>query len=293
MALLTTTNSKVQEREVMRVLAIKLKLEKGMEKDLLFLFRKMSSAFATIYIQDQRVLDLRSFSIDLTALLRKWYRRTSDIFSKNIRSTFKKNNEMFLEWKQETPEIEVTPEERARVNTQIAASLIMIIEEQSKRQAAMIIDTSQGIFIDSVRKIRNNLIEEGIDFPTREQIAKGVRKEFDERSIARADLIAMQEVGMMASEAKEIEANVLNQSSVKIGGFAIAGLLKKSFNATLDKRTRIGHVAADARYKFHPIPVNEKFVVSGELLRFPRDPAGSPGNIINCRCEDLMILRQG
>lgn len=27
-----------------------------------------------------------------------------------------------------------------------------------------------------------------------------------------------------------------------------------------------------------------KFSVGGEYLRYPRDPLGSPGNIINCRC---------
>ena len=32
------------------------------------------------------------------------------------------------------------------------------------------------------------------------------------------------------------------------------------------------------------VPVKEPFLVSGEELMYPGDPAGSPGNVINCRC---------
>lgn len=37
-------------------------------------------------------------------------------------------------------------------------------------------------------------------------------------------------------------------------------------------------------------PLNLPFIVSGERLMFPGDPAGSPGNIINCRCTQVPVI---
>lgn len=55
-----------------------------------------------------------------------------------------------------------------------------------------------------------------------------------------------------------------------------------------DNRVRDAHAAANGQSRF----VDHrgwggrpgKFRVGGELLRYPRDPVGSPGNVINCRC---------
>ena len=47
-----------------------------------------------------------------------------------------------------------------------------------------------------------------------------------------------------------------------------------------DGRVRSAHVEADGQ----TVALEEPFKVDGELLRYPRDPAGSAGNTINCRC---------
>lgn len=47
-----------------------------------------------------------------------------------------------------------------------------------------------------------------------------------------------------------------------------------------DDRVRAAHVEADGQ----TVALDELFKVDGELLRFPRDPAGSAGNTVNCRC---------
>lgn len=47
-----------------------------------------------------------------------------------------------------------------------------------------------------------------------------------------------------------------------------------------DSRVRPAHAAADGQQ----VPLEKEFDVGGELLRYPRDPAGSAGNTINCRC---------
>lgn len=52
-----------------------------------------------------------------------------------------------------------------------------------------------------------------------------------------------------------------------------------------DSRTRKAHRKADGQIR----PLGNAFKVGGEALQFPGDPAGSAGNIVNCRCT-LLIL---
>lgn len=60
-----------------------------------------------------------------------------------------------------------------------------------------------------------------------------------------------------------------------------AGRTSKRWIPVLDGRTRDAH-AAMARKK--AIGIDEVFVVGGEAMRYPGDPAGSAWNVINCRC---------
>ncbi|MFA4945745.1 MAG: hypothetical protein WC789_13740, partial [Lentisphaeria bacterium] len=52
---------------------------------------------------------------------------------------------------------------------------------------------------------------------------------------------------------------------------------------------RLSHVAAEAEYRATPVPISDPFVVEGESLMYPRDPAGSPGNTINCQCLSIGV----
>jgi hypothetical protein len=46
------------------------------------------------------------------------------------------------------------------------------------------------------------------------------------------------------------------------------------------ERTRPAHLEADGQ----TVPLMEAFMVGGEPLQYPGDPAGSAGNVIQCRC---------
>jgi uncharacterized protein with gpF-like domain len=46
------------------------------------------------------------------------------------------------------------------------------------------------------------------------------------------------------------------------------------------------HLAADGQVQ----DIDEPFDVGGEQLMYPGDPAGSPGNTINCRCTVLPVM---
>jgi uncharacterized protein with gpF-like domain len=65
--------------------------------------------------------------------------------------------------------------------------------------------------------------------------------------------------------------------------------LRKKWQATADGRTRETHLVAHMRYKDDPIPIDEPFQVGSALLMYPTDPAGPPGETINCRCNQLTV----
>lgn len=61
--------------------------------------------------------------------------------------------------------------------------------------------------------------------------------------------------------------------------------LEKVWVATMDSRTRKTHFAADGQRR----RMNERFKVGRANLRYPGDPAGPAGEIINCRCSMLEL----
>lgn len=61
----------------------------------------------------------------------------------------------------------------------------------------------------------------------------------------------------------------------------LTGPLFKRWHAKDDSATRPGHKRADDQV----VPVSQPFIVNMEALMSPGDPAGSPSNVINCRCK--------
>jgi uncharacterized protein with gpF-like domain len=59
--------------------------------------------------------------------------------------------------------------------------------------------------------------------------------------------------------------------------------LNKIWLATEDSKTRPAHSAADGQ----KVGMNEPFVVDGESLQYPGDPAGSASNVVSCRCTQI------
>jgi hypothetical protein len=57
-----------------------------------------------------------------------------------------------------------------------------------------------------------------------------------------------------------------------------------------DRRVRDGENSPFDHTNVQPVGINEPFLVSGELLDYPGDPAGSAGNVINCRCQVTFIV---
>lgn len=85
----------------------------------------------------------------------------------------------------------------------------------------------------------------------------------------------------------ETRANrIARTESTALHGFGADGVLAaegwthKKWVATLDKRTRDSHAAADGQV----VPVDGQFSVGLSALQFPGDPSGPAEEVINCRC---------
>jgi len=71
---------------------------------------------------------------------------------------------------------------------------------------------------------------------------------------------------------------------------------KKGWLSAFAPDTRETHMAADAQYSENPIPLEEAFIIGGESLQYPGDPAGSAENVCNCLCStypEVMELQGG
>jgi len=68
--------------------------------------------------------------------------------------------------------------------------------------------------------------------------------------------------------------------------YKAGGVSKKEWLATLDGREREAHAEADGQI----VNIDEPFIVDGEELMYPGDPAGSAENTINERCTIMPVI---
>lgn len=101
------------------------------------------------------------------------------------------------------------------------------------------------------------------------------------QNIARTESINALRAGQMESIQQAIQSGEINPGDVL-----------KIWDDTGDSKTREDHTQAGIDYA-KGIPLEEPFIVGGELLMYPGDPAGSAGQIINCRCAMRTVVDFG
>lgn len=127
-------------------------------------------------------------------------------------------------------------------------------------------------------QIRSMVVSGMENGDTLPDIASALRKNSSAIGRHRAAVIARTEVHTASNAGMQIEAEG-NEFE-----------MRKSWSAVNDSRTR-GKDSDDrfdhTRVDKSPIDMAASFDVSGEQLRYPGDPRGSAGNVINCRCSVL------
>ena len=66
--------------------------------------------------------------------------------------------------------------------------------------------------------------------------------------------------------------------------------LQKEWIASFDDRTRDSHAEAGSG---NPINAKDTFLVGGQFMMFPGDPAGGAAEVINCRCSVAYFPKEG
>ncbi len=124
--------------------------------------------------------------------------------------------------------------------------------------------------VEEVKKVLEEGIQEGYGI---EKIARNIQSS-NGMSRVRARRIARTEI-----------VSASNEGSM-VGARATSLNLQKEWLSTQDGRTRTfvdsnwSHVQADGE----TVGMDEMFEDTGEPLKYPGDPSGSAGNVINCRC---------
>ena len=214
-------------------------------------------------------------------------------------------------------------EKLERVNNEFFLAATLFIANQSENQTSFISQTNakeinesavraEVSFADDIAKDQENLntlrndasvaneaqrqklnrkitssqarIDTKID-NSQEIIARDIRTNILDKTQSRSNLIASQNVGLAESWASQKEAELLSNANLNTPTGQNVNL-QKTWVAILDSKTRPSHAAADMQQ----VNVNDNFIVGGESLLMPRDPSGSAGNIINCRCISSNIV---
>jgi len=247
-------------------LSKKIKLEVPFKRDVGMLLRRINSDFAQQYTADGTVINAKEYKPELMTILAANYNRISKFFKFNIRESFDEK---------------VSPEINAKIN----ANINQFIKDVSNPKSDIILDTTNKEILTELFNTTNTFIEEERDI-TNFAVANETRKGLNLKVPGRANIISISETQNGSESVKTIEEETLIDNNVVIAGLALAALLKDVWVTTLDEVTRVNHVIANLQEK-SPL---QSFLVGGELLRYPGDPAGSPGNIINCRCVKVVSI---
>lgn len=164
-----------------------------------------------------------------------------------------------------------------KINIEFQKEMTLFIANESEQQARYITNTNANE-INFVIMQEELKLTKAFSKEERAIIARNIFINLLDRKDERADLIASQVVGMTESYSRFKEAEIVHDAKIESNGTIIGAT--KTWWAILDMKTRPEHVSADQQM----VGIKDNFFVNGENLKMPRDPNGSAGNVINCRC---------
>jgi HK97 family phage portal protein len=136
----------------------------------------------------------------------------------------------------------------------------------------------KGINDTTFASIKSELSEALNNGESYASMADRIREVFTDAGQSRAETIAQTEVGIAVNTGRY---TAMTES----------GVTHKAWLDSNLEGSRQSHIEAGVRYSYdRAIEIGDTFDVGGEQLDHPGDPAGSPGNVINCRCTVLAVL---
>lgn len=144
-------------------------------------------------------------------------------------------------------------------------------------------DLVTGLTRDAIKRVNTEITLGLMGGKSPYEVMGSVGRNLKDRSIFksirdRADTIVHTEAGRVL----EASGQLRKEAAAK----TIPGLQKQWYYGHSPKSPRLDHLAAARRYAPGgdpgPIPVDAPFLVAGEKLMYPKDPAGSAKNTIRC-----------
>ena len=159
---------------------------------------------------------------------------------------------------------------------------------ETKDFAATMVNVALGYIAGEMMRSRISAVAE----TTRQQIVNAVDRGYQEGlgQFGVAKLVR-EAVPTLSTFRAALIARTETHGAANYGAFAAAdetGLpLDKEWISAEDERTREDHALANGQIVAKDVP----FDIGGESLMYPGDPAGSGGQVINCRCALGWVVR--
>ena len=158
--------------------------------------------------------------------------------------------------------------------------VFIVTAEIRKELTKMILESGTQIAKTTLTKIERMMEKAMKEGWTVEELTQNLFERLDGLALSRSRTIANTEM-----------AKVENWGQLE--GYKQSELVElKGWLSAFLPTTRDTHAEADAYYSEHPIPLGDPFEVGGELLQYPGDPAGSPGNVIECKCATYPEVKE-
>ena len=141
-------------------------------------------------------------------------------------------------------------------------------------------DLVTGLSQDAVKKINGEITRGIIGQKSPYEVMQAVGRNLKDKSIFksiahRADTIVRTEAGRVFEAAGQAR----KEAAVQV----VPGLQKQWYYGHSPRLPRIDHMAVSGQIR----DIDKPFDVGGEKLMYPKDPAGSAANTINCGCTSL------
>jgi len=276
---------------------LKLSLEAKLSNKIYKVFKNQANDVARLFLVDKlNATELAdNYRPEMLKEVRDGLRMSIGIFGHSLRNSIEKQFNVAFK--------SIDNSEFDEVNRQLELEFTLFVANQGENQADLITNTSAKE-IDNVVVRQTQIKAEEISLLIREQnellqlnsnpkriaqiemivrnakkdIAKNIKINLLDNAKSRARLIGEQVIGIGEAYSRDTEANVVNNAKIKTSRGVMS--INKTWVAILDKSTREAHMIADGQ----EIRTNDKFIVDGESLNYPRDPNGSSANVIRCRC---------
>jgi hypothetical protein len=241
----------------------KLRLERKLSAKMRRFLRKQNKMFLEAYEKLGITLDAQQTAPELQAILGEHYAKVAKVFAP-----------VALEELNE----ELSKAGLDRVDSKDPAILSALLFFA----ALAIRDSVPRITATSNKEIDKALIDSDGD-------GRQAYRALQARNIPRSNTIAMTETQKAAEGAKQTAAETAGEVVAATTLAAVSVEQYKVWMTQGDKKVRSAH----ALVNFQEAPLNDPFIVGGELLMFPGDSSlgASSWNTINCRCISLQESR--